>query len=186
MALSVTYASTVSGANYTVPPNTTNLAGKKGAATKITQTSTLNGTDISRIPESFINAFGSTVVSNSNVSSSAEADFAILNSEPISAKITTNLGGRDVNAIYNGSNYYELEQSINKIQKVYTRRISTAIRNGQFSLLTGKFDSGYPSLSEDTFATDYAATINRSVPGSLRVNSGSSVSTKYNYSKKTG
>ena len=62
---------------------------------------------------------------------------------------------------------------------------TTAIRNNQYDVYTGKFNEGYPVVSEDDFRNDVAASPTRSNPGLLSFTLGSNVRTQQ-YISKTG
>lgn len=180
--MAITYANTVDGTLYTSPPNTTVLVGKRGSVAKALSTSQLLGVSNTRYNTT---VFASTVIENNDVSNSlSTGTFSELNNKPITQKITTNLAGVANDVLLTSANQPALEKSINYIQQINTRKATTAIRNGQFSIYTGKFTAGYPINQVDTFDTDNAANPTRNNPGSLYFNIGKITTTTY--TKKTG
>lgn len=62
---------------------------------------------------------------------------------------------------------------------------TTAIRQNRYNEYTGKFELGYPGVSEDNFGNDVAALPSRANPGILSFTLGKTVHTKQ-YNAKTG
>ena len=89
-----------------------------------------------------------------------------------------------VKALQNGSIYPQYVNSINKIESASTVKTSTAIRDGQFNLSTGKFSPGYPQTSTDSFGNDNAARSSFDIPGSLTYMAGASTPVSQNYEAK--
>jgi len=172
---------TVNGTLYFQPPNTANTVGHKGAIVKASATNNFVSVAASRYNSAI---FGSTVVENiNNKKSLSSGSFSKLN-QIVSQKITTKLASVDNNVLTTSANQPALENSINSIQQVRTRKITTAIRTGNFSLITGKYTTGFPVNQVDTFDTDNAANPTRTNPGSLVFNNG--ILNITTYTKKTG
>jgi hypothetical protein len=93
-------------------------------------------------------------------------------------KITTSLAGVSNDFLRSGANDTDGAKSINKLEVVRTRRITTAIRNNKWNEYSGEWEAGFPSGAVDNFwdisagsgvstSTDQAASPTRSVPGEL-------------------
>ena len=134
-------------------------------------------------------SIGSTVVENKDVTKAVDSYvFGYhLSSRPLVKGATR--------AINSGSMYHELSTTgtsdtsittgIHYISWNNNRLDTTAIRNGNFNMMTHKFEPGYPVISEDAFFVDEAAVVDRANPGTLSFKlSGHIVS--QSYKSKTG
>ena len=139
--------------------------------------------------------FGSKVVSNAVIDYANPAlsggTFAYNNQTPIAPRLTTTLAGSVSNTfLRSGASDLVSRRSIHRQEKVRSNRFTTAFRNGNFNLYTGKYSSvttavdNFWDIANDTTSatsTDNAATPTRSTPGELTYKLGqpSPVSTAY-------
>ncbi|NBU33483.1 hypothetical protein EBZ38_11425 [bacterium] len=129
---------------------------------------------------------GSVVVDNNSANKAVSGGvFAHNTQSPIAKKVTVVLGGVSNTVLRSGAARPELVKSINSVQSVRTRKTSTAARAGKFNIYTGKFDTNYPAVTLDTFATDNAAAPTRDLPGQLVFKTGAKVPVTSNYKPKT-
>jgi hypothetical protein len=156
-----------------------------------------NGTAISNVVESVktpspvVDAFGSKVVENTVTikdyagKAVSAGVFAHDHVKPISSLITDELAGVNTNAIKTPGNDSDVIRSINKLETLRTRKLTTAIRENKYNRYTNEFDAGYPAVTVDVLASDNAATPTASVPGELTYMSGAKVPYNDNYKAKT-
>lgn len=86
--------------------------------------------------------------------------------------------------LLNASIYPEYTRSIKYIEDRTTTKTSTAIRDGQYNLYTGKFNPGFPASSSDAFGNDEAARVTFNAPGTLVFMSTGKTITSHNYPSK--
>lgn len=144
-----------------------------------------------------VGVFGSTVVDNNSADKAKSAGkFAYNNKKPIAKKVTTSLAGVNESFLKSGAGDPGHIQSIHQIRVVRTRRDTSAIRSGNWSYYTGKFDNGYPVVAVDEFydiagdtksaqPTDNAANPTQEVPGELTYKTGAPNPVQDEYAKKT-
>jgi hypothetical protein len=156
-----------------------------------------NGTATSNIVESVttpspvVDAFASKVVEDTvtvkDYAGKAVSGgvFAHNHVKPISSLITDELAGLSNNSIKTPGNDQDTIRSINKLETLRTRKLTTAIRENKYNRYTNEFDAGYPQASVDTLATDEAAAPTSSVPGELTYMSGAKTPYNDNYKAKT-
>ena len=156
-----------------------------------------NGTPTSNVVESVttpspkVDAFGSKVVEDTvtvkDYAGKAVTGgvFAHNHVKPISSLITNELAGVSNNSIKTPGNDGDTIRSINKLEVVRTRKLTSAIRANKYNRYTNKFDTGYPAVTVDALATDAAATPTRNVPGELTYMRGAKTPYNDNYKAKT-
>jgi hypothetical protein len=132
-----------------------------------------------------VGVFGSTVVDNSSADKALSAGtFKYDNKSPIAKRVSTSLSGVSNSYLRSGAAVPGLVRSIHKLEVLRTRRLTTAIRAGNWNIYTGKFSSD-PVVAVDTLATDSAATPTRNVPGQLVYKTGAIVPVQDDYKPKT-
>lgn len=156
-----------------------------------------NGTPTSNVVESVktvspkVDAFGSQVVEDSVTvkdyagKAVSGGTFAHNHVKPISSLITTELAGVSNNSILTPGNDGDSIRSINKLETLRTRKLTSAIRANKYNRYTNEFDAGFPAVQVDSLASDNAATPTASVPGELTYMSGSKTPYNDNYKAKT-
>jgi hypothetical protein len=77
-----------------------------------------------------------------------------------------------------------VRRAVHKIEGVSTRRVATAIRAGNYNIYTGLF-SVAPTVADDSFGEDNAATPTSQVPGELTYKTGAAKPVNDNYKAKT-
>lgn len=156
-----------------------------------------NGTPTSNIVESVktvspkVDAFGSKVVEDivtlqdyAGKSKSAGV-FSHNHVKPISSLITKELAGLNDNSILTPGNDGDVIRSINKLETLRTRKLTSAIRQNKYNRYTNEFDAGFPQVQVDTLASDNAATPTSDVPGELTYMRGAKTPYNDNYKRKT-
>jgi len=134
-----------------------------------------------------VGVFGSSVIDGTDTDKSIDAGtFSYENQRPIAKRITTELaGGVSNTTLQSGASQPGLIRSIHKLEVVRTRRLTTAIRAGEWNIYSGTFGVD-PTVAVDTFAEDQAATPSRSVPGELTYKTSAPVPVQDDYKEKTG
>jgi hypothetical protein len=144
-----------------------------------------------------VGVFASSVVDGPDTDKALSAGtFAYNNATPTAMKITTSLAGVSNDFLRSGANDTDGAKSINKLEVVRTRRITTAIRNNKWNEYSGEWEAGFPSGAVDAFwdisagsgvstSTDQAASPTRSVPGELVYLQGNPVPKLDDYKAKT-
>jgi hypothetical protein len=195
MAISQVVAQKVNGELYnTVPPNAkgSGAGGNGGAASRITNSSLLDGVAISRYNGG---VFGSTVLDNNHSDKALDAGtFAFNNQRPVAKRLTATISGTTNTFLQSGASVPSLVQSIHYakvcgegcVDGVRTRQLTSAIRQNKFNRYTAEFDAGYPVVSADVFEQDEAARPSRTTPGLLTYKSSSLVPQNDVYKPKTG
>jgi hypothetical protein len=133
-----------------------------------------------------VGVFGSTVVDGTDTDKAiAGGTIAHNHVKPLTAKVTTELGGVANTSLQTTANVPGQLRSINKRESYRSPGTSTAFRAGYFNIYTGKFTTNPTPVTENP-GTDNAATPTRSVPGSMRFKSGAPISIAKNYPAKNG
>lgn len=133
-----------------------------------------------------VGVFASTVIDGTDTNKAISGGTIAHNHvKPITAKITTELGGVSSDALLTTANVPGQLRSINKRESYRSPGTATAIRAGYFSLYTGKFTTA-PTAVTETPGTDNAASPTRSVPGAMRFKTGAPVAVAKNYPAKNG
>lgn len=147
-------------------------------------TSVLNSVDLGY---SDVGVFGSSVIDGDNTDKAlSSGTFSYSNQRPIAKRITEELaGGVSNTTLQSGAAQPGLVRSIHKLEVVRTRRLTTAIRAGDWNIYSGTWATN-PTVAVDTFATDEAATPTREVPGELVYKTPAPVPVQDDYKAKTG
>jgi hypothetical protein len=144
-----------------------------------------------------VGVFSSTVYDNSSADKALSGGtFAFNNSRPTAMKTTTTLAGVSKPFLSSGANDTDNKRSIHKLEKIRTRRITTAIRNNKWNQYSGSWDAGFPVNAVDDFwslatasgsatSTDHAAAPTMSVPGEMTYKLGNPVPVLADYKPKT-
>lgn len=111
--------------------------------------------------------------------------FAHNHVKPISSLITDELAGISNDSIKTPGNDADTIRSINKLETLRTRKLTTAIRENKYNRYTNEFDAGYPEVVVDVLSTDEAATPTANVPGELTYMTGAKTPYNDNYKAKT-
>jgi hypothetical protein len=130
-------------------------------------------------------ATGSKVVNRETTDPAVSAGvFAYSTQKPISARLSVVVGASSSNVLLGPANVPSQIQSIHKIESRRVVRKATAMRAGNFNLITGKFTVN-PTSATDSFGSDVAASPTRAVPGKLVYGLGQGA-VRANYKAKTG
>lgn len=161
---------------------------------------TLSGTfESASVVQPKVDVFASTVLDNNDTDKAiGGGTFAFNNNQPIAKKVTKSLSNVQTNVLLSGAGNPGGIRSIHKIESIKTRKLTKALRDGRFNSVDGKFDAGYPEISDDVFYNissggitvdnepiDDAANPTRLVPGELTYRTGSSTPKMDNYKEKT-
>ena len=111
--------------------------------------------------------------------------FAYSTQKPIGKKLPVVIGSGSNNVLLSGAAVPANIRSIHKIESRRVVRKATAMRAGNFNIVTGKFTSN-PVSATDSFGNDVAASPTRAVPGKLVYKLGSKVPVRTDYKAKTG
>ena len=170
-----------------------------GAAINIGSSTTL--VDNVGLGGSNVGVFGSVVVRDTitandyaAVASSGSNNFAFNNQSPITMKYTTSIAGTGNAFLQSGANVPSLTRSIHKLETVRTRRLTTAIRAGEWNIYTGQFAND-PTVAVDNWwsigdgatsvsSTDDSANPSREVPGELTFKLGLQTPVSVDYKPK--
>lgn len=167
----------VNGSAYSVPPNVKGSGASNDHGT-VARGGSVASNNLSNVAVSRANVgvFGSTVVDNATVDKAVSANVLAKNTRtPVAPKITSLMAGT--------AGTPALVRSPLSRTAYRTVATSTAFRNGQFNLYTGKYEPAATS-GLDTVATDNAAVLSRDVPGKLVFTKGGTPVSS-NYKKKT-
>lgn len=147
-------------------------------------TTVLNSVDLGY---SDVGVFGSSVVDGDDTDKALSAGtFSYSNQRPVAKRVTEELaGGVSNTTLQSGAAQPGLVRSIHKLEVVRTRRLTTAIRAGDWNIYSGTWTNPVV-VAVDTFDTDEAATPTRAVPGELVYKTGAPVPVQDNYKEKTG
>jgi hypothetical protein len=132
-----------------------------------------------------VGVFGSSVVDGDDTDKALSAGtFSYNNQKPVAKRVTEELSGVANTYLQSGASVPGNVRSIHSIQSVRTRRLTTAIRAGEWNIYSGTFGTD-PTVAVDTFANDDAASPTRSVPGELVYKTGAPVPVQDDYKAKT-
>lgn len=146
---------------------------------------------------SSVGVFGSVVVDNNSTDKALNAGtFAFNNQRPVAKRLTKKISNVNNTILLSGASRPELVRNVHKLEKVTTRRLTTAIRANKYNRYTGSWDAGYPAVVVDPFydiasqttsptSTDEAANPTMDVPGELVYKTGASVPVQDKYKAKT-
>ncbi len=144
-----------------------------------------------------VSAFGSVVYDGSDADKALSAGtFSYNNQKPTGMKVSTTISGTSNTFLRSGANDTNNRRSIHKLEKVRTRRITTAIRNNKWNEYTGEWEAGFPVNAVDNFwdiaaatgvatSTDQAAAPSMSIPGELVYKGGNPNPVLADYKAKT-
>jgi hypothetical protein len=137
--------------------------------------------------------FGSSVIEGVSSSKALSSGvFKYNNNRPVAKKTTDLINGSPNMYLISGASEPNLIRSTNSMlvkngsykSGARTRKLTTAIRTGNWSIYSNKFAEGFPQVSVDDFGGDYAVMQSRNDRGSLFFIVGKSV-TKNTYSAKS-
>jgi hypothetical protein len=149
-----------------------------------------------------VGVFGSTVVRDTvtsgdyaAVASSGSTNFAYNNQKPIALRYTTTIAGTGNTTLRSGADTPGLIRSIHRMETVRTRRLTTAIRAGNWNIYSGQFSSA-PTVAVDNWysvsaqgtsatSTDNAANPTLAAPGDLTFKLGQELPVSSGYKPKT-
>lgn len=158
--------------------NNRGTAKNVGAASTVLANSALGAVDVG--------VFGSTVVDGADTDKAISAGTIAHNHvKPLTARVTTELGGVSNDALNTPANVPSQLRSINKRESYKSSGEATAFRAGYFNLYTGVYSPAPTPVTENP-GSDNAATPTRSVPGTLRFKTGAPVAVEQNYAAKNG
>lgn len=132
-------------------------------------TAELNSVDLGY---SNVGVFGSSVADGTDTDKALSAGtFSYNNQSPVAKRLTKELSGVSNTYLQSGAAVPGNIRSIHKLEVLRTRKLTTAIRAGEWNIYSGKFGTA-PSVVVDTLATDDAANPTREVPGELQYMAG--------------
>lgn len=121
-----------------------------------------------------LGAFASTPVDGTDTNEANSAGtYAYNNTRPIAKRYTTTLSGVSNAVLQSGAAQPGLRRKVNKTEGATSLLQTTAVRDGKFSIYSGKFINNQtgalepPTVQSDSFGQDDAATPTASVPGEL-------------------
>jgi hypothetical protein len=145
-----------------------------GSAINIGSTSLLAGKSLSDAATS-VGVHGSVVVDGTDTDKSISANvFAKNTSKPLALRLDAPLNKASSS----------VRRAVHKIEGVSTRRVATAIRAGNYNIYTGQF-SAAPTVADDSFGQDDAATPTAAVPGELTYRTGAKNPVNNDYKART-
>lgn len=155
-----------------------------------------------------VGVFGSKTVNGVNTTKALELGaFNYSTSRPVAMKLTDNIAAIQNDFLLSSANDPSSLKSINHllIETPTGNPLSgpftdgtrstlnlTAYRSNKLNIFTGKYETGYPAVSEDYFlgvdnaSGDKAAKVTRLVPGSLVYKIAKTTPVEQNYPEKTG
>lgn len=160
------------------------------SSTKNNSGSVLNGGKTSELASvdlgySNVGVFGSSVTDGTDTDKALSAGtFSYNNQKPVAKRLTKKLSGVNNDYLSSGAAVPENIRSIHKLEVSRTRKLTTAIRAGEWNMYSGKW-STKPSVVVDTLSTDNAASPSRSVPGELVYKTGAFDPVQDTYKPKT-
>lgn len=110
--------------------------------------------------------------------------FAYSTQKPMGARLPVVVGASSSNVLLGLANVPSQIRSIHKIESRRVVRKATAMRAGNFNMVTGKFTVN-PTSTTDSFGSDVAASPTRAVPGKLVYGLGQGA-VRADYKAKTG
>lgn len=132
-----------------------------------------------------VGVFGSSVVDGTNTDKALSAGtFSYTNQSPVAKRLTNALSGVSNSYLQSGASVPGNVRSIHKLEVLRTRKLTTAIRAGDWNIYSGQW-STEPSVVVDTLASDDAASPSRSMPGELTYKTGAPVAVQDDYKPKT-
>lgn len=137
-------------------------------------TAELNSLDLGY---SNVGVFGSSVVDGTDTDKALSAGtFSYSNQQPVAKRLTNTLSGVSNTYLESGAAVPGNIRSIHKLEVLRTRKLTTAIRAGDWNIYSGEWATE-PSVVVDTLATDDAANPSHGVPGELTYIAGTTTHT---------
>jgi hypothetical protein len=173
------------------PVTSSSTRNNGGAAKRVKNTYLLDGLSVSGSTVGFV---GSKVVVGVNTFKGlASGVFGYNSNAPVAKRYSITLSGYPNSVLRSGALVPSLIKGVHKVESVITLLQTTAIRAGKLNLYTGKFDVGYPELSNDTGTSgtgkmlvdssgQYRDTATKS-PGRLTFRTGSKLPVNNSYEK---
>ena len=113
-----------------------------------------------------VGVYGSVVVDGTDTDKAVSAGvFAYSARKPVAKRVSDSLATVSNKVLLTGAAVPSLQTDINKLESIITNKTSTAFRDGDFNLYTGKYSS--VTTSTDSFGNDNEARVTRSAPGRL-------------------
>lgn len=154
-----------------------------GAVIKGGTTSVLDNVNLGY---SNVGVFGSSVVDGTDTDKAlTSGTFSYNNQAPVAKRVTTSLSGVSNTYLQSGAAKPGNIRSIHSVESVRTRRLTTAIRAGNWNIYSGTFSSA-PTVAVDSFGNDDEARVSRSSPGEFAYKTGAYVPVQDEYPEKTG
>jgi hypothetical protein len=157
----------------------TSTKNKGGAVVKAGTSTMLDNVSSSRTN---VGVFASTVIpSGSTVvdyatSALTSGTFAYNNQKPVAKRYTIQIAGTSNTFLQSGAARPELVRSIQKLETLRTRRLTTAIRAGYWNIYSGTFSTSPTNAVDNWYgvsgsgistSTDYAAAPTQAAPGQI-------------------
>lgn len=147
----------------------TSTKNKGGAVIKAGTSLLLDNVSAARSNSS---VFASTVISSASTvvdyatSALSAGTFAYNNQKPVAKRYSILISGTSNSFLQTGAARPELVRSIQKLETLRTRRLTTAIRAGYWNIYSGTF-STQPTNAVDSLGTDTAAAPTQAIPGQI-------------------
>lgn len=161
----------------------TSTVNRGGVAKRVGTSSTV--LDNVSIGNQGVSVFGSTVIDGTDTDKALSGGTIAYNHlKPITARVTTTLGGVSSTALSTTANDPSQVRLLHKRESYKVVKTATAIRAGHWNIYTGKWTVN-PTSTTETPGTDNAASVSRSAPGKLVYKTGASLPVRDNYKAKT-
>lgn len=126
---------------------------------------------VTDIPDanSFVTDKAFTASATAGVFSTVAGRFADMTAEKwIIRRVTDEVATVSNTTLRSGGSDFNIRRSIHKLEAMWTRRVATAIRAGNWNIFTGTFSTA-PTVADDepTFGSDDAANPTQAIPGEL-------------------
>jgi hypothetical protein len=132
-----------------------------------------------------VGVFGSSVIDGTNTDKALSAGtFSYSNQNPVAKRLTNTLSGVNNSYLQSGASVPGNVRSIHKLEVLRTRKLTTAIRAGDWNIYSGQWATE-PSVVVDTLVSDDAASPSRNMPGELVYKTGAPVPVQDDYKPKT-
>lgn len=138
---------------------------KAGTSTLLDNVSAARSNGNGNVFASTVIPSGSTVVDYATTALTS-GTFAYNNQKPTAKRYSILISGTSNSFLQTGAARPELVRSIQKLETLRTRRLTTAIRAGYWNIYSGTF-STQPTNAVDSLATDYAAEPTQAAPGQI-------------------
>lgn len=132
-----------------------------------------------------VGVFGSSVVDGTDTDKALSAGtFSYNNQSPVAKRLTDTISGVSNSYLQSGAAVPGNIRSIHKLEVLRTRKLTTAIRAGDWNIYSGQWTTE-PSIVVDTLESDDAASPSRNMPGELVYKTGAPVPVQDDYKPKT-